>query len=85
MILEIFCLILSGANPKDVYNSSQQQKGGSSSLRALLNNEIEKAKHYERQLPSSFSGSYDITSVNKLISQNHRVEDYSYKPRTVII
>lgn len=87
MILEIFCLMINGSNPKDVFNSINEKKNpaSSSSLRSLLNSELQKKQFYESQIPSSFSDSYNITSVNRFVSQGHKVESLHYQPRTVFI
>ena len=89
MILEIYCLILQSSSPKSVFNSIHStitsSSSSSSSLRSLLQQEQQKTQFYERQLPSSFSDSYNSTSVNRLISQQHKIENYIYKPRTVVI
>lgn len=85
MILEVFCLIINGADPKEVFDSIQEKKQteAKNALRSLLNTEIQKSLYYQRQLPSSFSDSYNVTSVNRFVTQGHKVETYVYQPRTV--
>ena len=42
-----------------------------------------KRKWMLQSMPSSTSGSYTSTSVNRLISENHIVQSYVYSPGTV--
>ena len=100
MLLEIFCLIIKDIDPKELFevnmnlkssktsmsktSSKTSSKPSSSRLHSLLQSEIQKDRFYTSQLPSSFSDSYNITSVNRFISTNHKIDSYLYKPRTVV-
>lgn len=78
--------MINDANPQDVCNSIHEKNAGSkSSLRSLLHSELQKSQFYEEQLPSSFSDSYNITSVNRVITCGRKVHNFVYKPRTVVV
>lgn len=55
-----------------------------SSLEALLNAEQARREQSIRSLPSSFSGSYSMTSTNRLITEGHVVTSLVYRPNTVV-
>ena len=55
-----------------------------SSLEALLNAEQARREQSIRSLPSSFSGSYSMTSTNRLITEGHVVMSLVYQPNTVV-
>lgn len=55
-----------------------------SSLEALLNAEQARREQSIRSLPSSFSGSYSMTSTNRLITEGHVVTSLVYQPNTVV-
>ena len=55
-----------------------------SSLEALLNAEQARREQSIRSLPSSFSGSYSMTSTNRLITEGHVVTSLVYQTNTVV-
>ena len=81
------CLSLEWFVPPSPHNrnpqSSWQKRVIYSSRRAIHDAEQIKRKWMLQGMPSSTSGSYTSTSVNRLISENHVVQSYAYSPGTV--
>ena len=55
------------------------------SLQALLAAEQARRERALRELPSSFSGSFGATSLNRLVTEGHVVTDLVYHARSVCV